>query len=100
MVEMPIVQETETEKNPTPSSDANNVTLNEILNATRKLPAYDKLLLIRMLADELAKQINELLSIPPGIYESFTPYEINGIAEDLVAKLNAAPPPRANQHAT
>lgn len=67
-------------------------TLDEILQVVQRLSAHDKLVLIRILADELIKASNPLY-IPPGVYSSFTPYDISGTNVSLREQLEAAPPP-------
>lgn len=79
---------------------SNAVPLEEIVPAVLHLTTYDKLMLIQIIAEQLAKETRNLFSIPSAVYESYTPYEIGGVTEDLIAKLNAAPPPKIPQHAS
>ncbi|MDW8227007.1 MAG: hypothetical protein RMJ60_04345 [Anaerolineales bacterium] len=78
-------------------SSAANGALAEILPSIRRLGAYDKLVLIRILADDLAREINNLVSIPPGVYEFYTPYEIEGITQEMIDRFEALPHPAISE---
>ncbi len=96
MVEATMLEETKSEtlELPTP------VTLEEILIDARKLSAYDKLMLVQMLVEELLREPLIVHSRPKMVVELYTPYEIEGDSDALIAQLNAAPPPMRTQHAS
>jgi hypothetical protein len=63
--------------------------LNEIVPAVRMLPAYDKLRLIRILAEEL-ETAREFIPLEPGkAYSLPTPYSSYGAAATLAEALAA-----------
>ncbi len=59
------------------------MTLAELLPAVKKLPAVDKLRLIRILAEELdtGEDISPL--VPHKVYHLFTPYPMSGAGRAL-----------------
>jgi hypothetical protein len=67
--------------------------LDEILPAIQRLSVHDKLVLIRILAEELVEQESQVEPIPPGTYEFYTPYEIEGITDEVAAKFESLPLP-------
>jgi len=71
-------------------------TLDDILPAVQRLTAHDKLVLIRILAQELDNLQSNTLGLPPGVYYSYTPYEISGNTRSLKETLESAPPPPTN----
>lgn len=75
-------------------------TLEEILPVVQQLSAHDKLVLIRILADELAMENKPKPTLPPGTYEIYTPYDIEGIPNDIVERYNKMPPPQIPDDAT
>jgi hypothetical protein len=67
-------------------------TLDELLPAIQRLSAHDKLVLIRILAEELAGDTtNTTLRIPPGTYEIFTPYDVEGISNESIERFKSQP---------
>ncbi len=62
-------------------------TLKEILPSVRKLPATDKLRLIRILGEELDTGESVWPIEPNKIYHLPTPYNIFGVAETLMNAL-------------
>ncbi|MCL4206685.1 MAG: hypothetical protein KJ000_29730 [Pirellulaceae bacterium] len=63
------------------------MTLTELLPAVQRLPAADKIKLIRILVEELgsAEEISPL--VPYQVYELATPYGVDGAAETLLQGL-------------
>jgi hypothetical protein len=86
-----MIETTETQN--TKIQDKENGTLDVIMPAIRQLTTHDKLVLIRILADELATENSIVLSIPPGVYEFYTPYEIDGITDDMIDRFESLPQP-------
>lgn len=74
--------------------------LDGLLSEAQKLSVYEKLVLARILLQEALHEPEILLLKPNTIIESYTPYEIEGITDDLIAKLDAAPQPVAAEHAS
>ncbi|MBA3532083.1 MAG: hypothetical protein H0T73_09210 [Ardenticatenales bacterium] len=66
------------------------MTLNEILPAARKLPAADKLRLIRLLVEELESRVDVFSLEEDRTYDLQTPYDSYGAAEILMNALHAA----------
>ncbi|MBI4670706.1 MAG: hypothetical protein HY741_03430 [Chloroflexi bacterium] len=69
------------------------VTLDEILPVIHRLLPSEKLVLIRILADDLAEETNVLTHIPPGVYELYTPYEIEGLTDEMIKRFESLPKP-------
>jgi hypothetical protein len=74
-------------------TDVTTTALDEIMPVVRRLPTYDKLVLIRFIVEELTHDKNLLSLLPHQVYDSYTPYAIDGITDGLIDKLESAPPP-------
>ncbi len=95
MIETPTLEETK----PVMLEVPRPVTLEDVLPDARKLSVADKLALIRILAEDLVIETNTSLTIPPGVYEFYTPYEIDGITEDMIERFESLPKPMMAQDA-
>ena len=74
-------------------------TLDDIITAVHQLSPHDKLILIRILADDLVTEDNVPLFIPPGVYNFDAPFEVHGLTDEMVKRFEALPQPLMPQNA-
>ena len=72
----------------------NTVTLTDLLPIVHKLPAQDKLTLIRILAEDLDVKANIFPFQPNRIYYLPTPYNSFGAGKALMSAMNQADNPK------
>lgn len=84
----------------TKASGTENETLDELIPAIRQLNAHDKLILIRILAEDLTKENSLIESVSPGLYDFQTPYEIEGVTDEMIDRFESLPKPITPQDAS